>query len=87
MPIVDPSGRRKGGLPAVALLPLGPPNYPPACAYIYTTPGRQSDPTGRRRSLIIAPAWRFWRCYLLRRGFLDGWHGLIYAYVRANYVR
>ena len=23
----------------------------------------------------------------LRGGFLDGWHGLVYAYVRANYVR
>lgn len=37
--------------------------------------------------LILAPAWRFWRGYLLRGGFRDGWHGLIYAYVRANYVR
>ncbi|MGO1073432.1 glycosyltransferase family 2 protein [Lysobacter sp. CA199] len=37
--------------------------------------------------LVLAPAWRFWRGYVLRAGFLDGWHGLIYAYVRANYVR
>jgi glycosyltransferase involved in cell wall biosynthesis len=37
--------------------------------------------------LILAPAWRFWRGYLLRGGFRDGWHGLVYAYVRANYVR
>jgi len=37
--------------------------------------------------LILSPAWRFWRGYLLRGGFLDGWHGLVYAYVRANYVR
>ncbi len=37
--------------------------------------------------LVLAPAWRFWRGYLLRGGFLDGWHGLVYAYVRANYVR
>ena len=28
-----------------------------------------------------------WRGYVLRLGFLDGWHGLVYAYVRANYVR
>lgn len=45
---------------------------------------------GRRASLaklVLAPAWRFWRGYLLRGGFLDGWHGLVYAYVRANYVR
>lgn len=37
--------------------------------------------------LILSPAWRFWRGYLFRGGFLDGWHGLVYAYVRANYVR
>lgn len=45
---------------------------------------------GKRASLarlILSPAWRFWRGYFLRGGFLDGWHGLIYAYVRANYVR
>lgn len=45
---------------------------------------------GRRASLaklVLSPAWRFWRGYLLRGGFLDGWHGLVYAYVRANYVR
>lgn len=37
--------------------------------------------------LVAAPAWRFWRGYVFRAGFLDGWHGLVYAYVRANYVR
>ena len=37
--------------------------------------------------LVFAPAWRFWRGYVLRAGVLDGWHGLVYAYVRANYVR
>ena len=37
--------------------------------------------------LVMAPAWRFWRGWLLRGGFRDGWHGLVYAYVRANYVR
>ena len=45
---------------------------------------------GKRASLlklVVSPAWRFWRGYLLRGGFLDGWHGLVYAYVRANYVR
>ena len=45
---------------------------------------------GKRASLgklIVSPAWRFWRGYVLRLGFLDGWHGLVYAYVRANYVR
>ena len=45
---------------------------------------------GKRASLgklIVSPAWRFWRGYVFRLGFLDGWHGLVYAYVRANYVR
>lgn len=45
---------------------------------------------GKRASLaklILSPAWRFWRGYVFRGGFLDGWHGLVYAYVRANYVR
>lgn len=37
--------------------------------------------------LVLSPAWRFWRGYVFRLGFLDGWHGLVYAYVRANYVR
>lgn len=45
---------------------------------------------GKRASLaklVFSPAARFLRGYVLRRGFLDGWEGLIYAYVRANYVR
>lgn len=37
--------------------------------------------------LVLAPTWRFWRGFVLRGGFRDGWHGLVYAYVRANYVR
>ena len=45
---------------------------------------------GRRASLaglVVAPAWRFFRGYVLRRGFLDGWPGLLECYVTANYVR
>ncbi len=37
--------------------------------------------------LVFAPAWRFWRGYVLRAGFRDGWAGLIYAYVTANTAR
>ena len=37
--------------------------------------------------LVLSPAWRFFRGYVLRLGFLDGMPGLVYAYVRANYVR
>lgn len=45
---------------------------------------------GKRASLaklVLSPAWRFWRGYVFRLGFLDGWPGLIEAYVSANYVR
>ncbi len=45
---------------------------------------------GRRAHLwniILNPFWRFLRGYVLRLGFLDGWRGLVYAYVEANYVR
>ncbi len=45
---------------------------------------------GRRANignLMINPLWRFVRGYFLRLGFLDGWRGLIYAWVEANYVR
>ena len=37
--------------------------------------------------IALNPFWRFLRGYVLRAGFLDGWRGLIYAYVEANYVR
>ena len=45
---------------------------------------------GKRASLgklIIAPSWRFIRSYVVKRGFMDGWPGLIEAFVSANYVR
>ncbi|MBX9400630.1 glycosyltransferase family 2 protein [Lysobacter sp. BMK333-48F3] len=45
---------------------------------------------GKRASLarlVLSPAWRFWRGYLLRGGFLDGWPGLVYAYVTAYTAR
>jgi glycosyltransferase involved in cell wall biosynthesis len=45
---------------------------------------------GRRAHLwnmLLNPFWRFVRGYLLRRGFLDGWRGLVFAWVEANYVR
>jgi glycosyltransferase involved in cell wall biosynthesis len=45
---------------------------------------------GRRANLgnlVFNPLWRFLRGYFLRLGFLDGWRGLIYAWVEANYVR
>jgi glycosyltransferase involved in cell wall biosynthesis len=45
---------------------------------------------GRRASIaniVLNPWWRFVRGYVLRAGFLDGWRGLVFAYVEANYVR
>jgi len=45
---------------------------------------------GRRATvgkLVLAPAWRFFRSYVLRAGMRDGWPGLIEAFVSANYVR
>jgi glycosyltransferase involved in cell wall biosynthesis len=45
---------------------------------------------GRRAhlwNLLFNPFWRFVRGYFLRLGFLDGWRGLIFAWVEANYVR
>ena len=45
---------------------------------------------GRRCGLtpvLLNPQWRFVRGYLLRLGFLDGWRGLVFALIEANYVR
>ncbi len=46
--------------------------------------------SGKRCGLgkvLINPQWRFFRGYFLRLGFLDGWRGLVFALVEANYVR
>ena len=45
---------------------------------------------GKRGGLdkvLINPQWRFFRGYFLRLGFLDGWRGLVFALIEANYVR
>jgi glycosyltransferase involved in cell wall biosynthesis len=45
---------------------------------------------GRRAGasqLVLRPAAGFLRSYVLRRGFLDGWRGLLLAYLHAHYVR
>jgi hypothetical protein len=34
-------------------------------------------------TLLFRPAWRFFRGYLLRLGFLDGWQGLYIAWMSA----
>ena len=45
---------------------------------------------GRRTGigdLFLRPLWRFARFYLLKRGFLLGWKGLILGFLAAHYVR
>jgi len=45
---------------------------------------------GRRagiRHLVLRPCGRFAKFYLVKRGFLDGWRGLLLAYLAAHYVR
>jgi glycosyltransferase involved in cell wall biosynthesis len=37
--------------------------------------------------VLANPQWRFFRGYVIRLGFLDGWRGLVFALVEANYVR
>jgi glycosyltransferase involved in cell wall biosynthesis len=37
--------------------------------------------------VLINPQWRFLRGYFFRLGFLDGWRGLVFALIEANYVR
>lgn len=41
----------------------------------------------RLADLVLRPAVRFVRFYWLRLGFLDGWRGLLLAYLAAHYVR
>jgi glycosyltransferase involved in cell wall biosynthesis len=37
--------------------------------------------------VLFNPQWRFFRGYVVRLGFLDGWRGLVFHLVEANYVR
>jgi len=54
-----------------------------------TTMARELHARGRRPrpgDLAFRPAWRFARFYLLERGFLLGWRGLLMATLAAHYV-
>ncbi len=42
---------------------------------------------GRLASVFVHTWWRFLRGYVLRLGFLDGWRGLVFALVEAQYVK
>jgi len=51
---------------------------------------QQMYANGRRASFVqvlFNPPWRFFRGYVLKRGFLDGWRGFVYHVVEAGYVR
>ncbi len=50
---------------------------------------RESSARGRKSSifdLMLRPAWRFFRSYFLRLGFLDGWQGCYIAWMTAFYT-
>ncbi len=47
----------------------------------------QSGKRAHLYKIAVNPFWRFLRGFVLRAGFLDGWRGLVYAYIEANYVR
>ncbi len=47
---------------------------------------RQSGKSAKLYKIVFNPFWRFLRGYVLHVGFLDGWRGLVYACVEANYV-
>ncbi len=57
----------------------------------YTTiTAEQMQREGRRArwlDVVVRPPARFLVFYLVRRGFLDGWRGLLLAYLAAHYVR
>ena len=57
----------------------------------YTTlMARGMHQRGRRTGisdLLVRPLWRFARFYLVKRGFLLGWKGLILGFLAAHYVR
>ena len=36
--------------------------------------------------LLVRPLWRFWRAYLFKLGFLDGWQGCYIAWMTAFYT-
>jgi glycosyltransferase involved in cell wall biosynthesis len=50
----------------------------------------QMHANGRHASIaqvLFNPPWRFFRGFMIKRGFLDGWRGLVYHLVEAGYVR
>ncbi len=56
----------------------------------YTTLAAQEMVAQGRRAplwrILLDPPWAFWKSYVLQRGFLDGFEGLVIAYMAAMYV-
>lgn len=56
----------------------------------YTTLAAQELVAGGKRghwaNLVFSPPWAFLRTYVLKRGFLDGLHGFVIAWMAAFYV-
>jgi hypothetical protein len=48
---------------------------------------RRDGRRARIADIVLRPPLRFLSYYLLRGGFLDGWRGLVLAYLAAHYVR
>jgi len=48
---------------------------------------QQRGRRARPRDLVLHPWARFAQFYILKAGFLDGWRGLLLAYLAAHYVR
>jgi hypothetical protein len=48
----------------------------------YSTLGAKPD----RLKALLRPAWTFFRMYVIKRGFLDGWHGYLVARLYSQYT-
>jgi len=56
-------------------------------AAMMATHMQDSGRRARLGNLVVNPAWRFLRGYVLRAGFRDGWRGFLFACMEADYVR
>jgi glycosyltransferase involved in cell wall biosynthesis len=48
---------------------------------------RDRNRRARLSDVVLRPGVRFFRFYVLKAGFLEGWRGLLLAYLAAHYVR
>lgn len=86
--VAGPLGRLHGHLEHFSYRSLG--DHQERMARYAELMARALYARGRRCGLtrvLANPLWRFVRGYLLRLGFLDGWRGLVFALIEANYVR